>query len=77
MRFCALILLFLSLTASAVERVSVCFNYGCLAQSVVEFSDERLAEVSSLLESISPEQHLLAGHNTTRRVMPAAAAQAA
>ena len=51
MRFCALILLFLSLTASAVERVSVCFNYGCLAQSVVEFSDERLAEVSSLLHA--------------------------
>ena len=51
MRFCALILLFLSLTASSVERVSVCFNYGCLAQSVVEFSDERLAEVSSLLHA--------------------------
>ena len=51
MRFCALILLFMSLTASAVERVSVCFNYGCLAQSVVEFSDERLAEVNRLLHA--------------------------
>ena len=54
MRFCALILLFLSLTASAVERVSVCFNYGCLAQSVVEFSDERLAAGMRALVAIVP-----------------------
>ena len=54
----------------------------CLAETVEwrrdwAMRDAVAAEVSSLLESISPEQHLLAGHNTTRRVMPAAAAQAA
>ena len=54
----------------------------CLAETVEwrrdwAMRDAVAAEVSSLLESISPEQHLLAGHNTTRRVMPATAAQAA
>ena len=35
--------------------------------------DGMSAEVAALLESITPEQHLLAGHNTARRVMAQAA----
>ena len=49
MRLLALVLMCWALPAGAVERVSVCYNYGCLAQSVVEISDERLAEVGRLL----------------------------
>ncbi len=36
-------------SVAAVERVSVCFNYGCLAQAEVEFSDEQLDEVGQWL----------------------------
>lgn len=36
--------------------------------------DREAANVAELLASISPEQHLLAGHNNVRRVMPATAA---
>ena len=36
-------------SAMAVERVSVCFNYGCLAQAEVEFSDEQLDELGRSL----------------------------
>ena len=35
--------------------------------------DGMSAEVAALLQSITPEQHLLAGHNTARRVMAQAA----
>lgn len=35
--------------AGAVERVSVCFNYGCLAQAEVAFSDRQLGELGQLL----------------------------
>ena len=49
MRLLALVLMCWALPAGAVERVSVCYNYGCLAQSVVEISDERLVEVGRLL----------------------------
>ena len=49
MRLLSLLLMCCALSAGAVERVKVCYNYGCLAQSVVEISDERLAEVERLL----------------------------
>lgn len=35
--------------AGAAEPVTVCFNYGCLNQVEVEFSDEQLDEVAELL----------------------------
>lgn len=38
-----------ALTVGAVERVSVCFNYGCLAQAEVAFSDGQLGELRQLL----------------------------
>ncbi len=50
MRLLPLFLMCCALSAGAVERVSVCFNYGCLAQSEVEISDERLAEIGRLLK---------------------------
>lgn len=51
MRFLALLLLLHSLSASAVERVSVCFNYGCLSQSEVVFADTQLDEIARLLRA--------------------------
>ena len=50
MKLLPLFLMCCALSAGAVERVSVCFNYGCLAQSEVEISDERLAEIGRLLK---------------------------
>lgn len=38
-------------SAMAVERVSVCFNYGCVAQAEVEFSDEQLEEIAYSLSA--------------------------
>jgi hypothetical protein len=37
--------------ASAGETISVCYNYGCLAQSKVYFVDAQLAQVQALLGS--------------------------
>lgn len=51
MRFLALLLLLHSFSASAVERVSVCFNYGCLSQSEVVFADTQLDEIARLLRA--------------------------
>ena len=42
-------LLCAALTAGAEERVSVCFNYGCLTQAEVVFSDEQLRVVGGIL----------------------------
>ena len=42
-------LLYCALAAGSVERVSVCFNYGCLSQAEVEFSDGQLGELKELL----------------------------
>lgn len=44
------ILLFGSLAAGSAERVSVCFNYGCLAQAEVEYGDSQLGELRQLFE---------------------------
>ncbi len=51
MRRLALILLFVSFAATAEERISVCFNYGCYAQAEVVYSDAQLAEVGELLRA--------------------------
>ena len=40
-----------ALSAAAVDRVSVCFNYGCLAQAEVEFSDEQLDAIGHSLKA--------------------------
>jgi len=51
MRFLALLLLLHSLSASAVERVSICFNYGCLSKAEVVFADTQLDEIARLLRA--------------------------
>lgn len=57
MRFLALLLLLHSFSVSAVERVSVCFNYGCLSQAEVVFADTQLDEIAHLLSAAtSPAQ---------------------
>ena len=43
-------------SVAAVERVPVCFNYGCLAQAEVEFSDEQLDEVGQWLAAARDAQ---------------------
>ena len=49
MRWFGGVLLLCALSAGAEESISVCFNYGCLAQAEVVFSDEQLRELSLLL----------------------------
>jgi hypothetical protein len=49
MRWFGGFLLLCALSAGAEERISVCFNYGCLTQAEVVFSDEQLRELSRLL----------------------------
>lgn len=46
---CLLPVMLLALPAAADERLSVCFNYGCLTQADVVFSDAQLADVARLL----------------------------
>lgn len=49
--------------ARADERVSICYNYGCLAQAEVVFSEARLAEVAERLsraDSAVAERAILA-----------------
>ena len=35
----------------AAEKISVCFNYGCLAQAEVLYSDAQLGKLALLLDS--------------------------
>jgi hypothetical protein len=49
MRWFGGFLLLCALSAGAEERISVCYNYGCLAQAEVVFSDEQLRELGLLL----------------------------
>jgi len=49
MRWLGGVLLLCALSAGAAERISVCFNYGCLAQAEVVFSDDQLRELGLLL----------------------------
>jgi len=38
-----------ALVGGAAEQITICFNYGCLNQAEVEFSDGQLDEVAELL----------------------------
>lgn len=49
MRWIGGFLLICVLTAGAEERISVCFNYGCLMQAEVVIKDEHLRELALLL----------------------------
>ena len=49
MRWFGSVLLLCALSAGAEERISVCFNYGCLTQAEVVFNDEQLRELALLL----------------------------
>ncbi len=40
-------------SVAAVERVPVCFNYGCLAQAEVEYDDRQLREVGLLFRQVA------------------------
>ncbi len=57
MRWLGCFLLLCGLTAAADERVTVCFNYGCLAQAEVVFSDGQLRELGSLLGQAQDAPH--------------------
>ena len=55
--FLAGILAATAFSAAGIERVSVCFNYGCLAQAEVEYSDSQLRELGRLLgRARSPDE---------------------
>ena len=70
MRFLALLLLLHSLSAIAVERVSVCFNYGCLTQAEVVFADAQLDEIARLLRAAAnPEQERTAVAQAVGRLL--------
>ena len=47
------ILLYCPLAAGSVERVSVCFNYGCLAQTEVEYGDGPLSQLDQLFTRVA------------------------
>ncbi|MBK7355844.1 hypothetical protein [Propionivibrio sp.] len=49
MKFLAAVLLLCALNAGADERVTVCFNYGCLTQADVIYSDAQLRVLGMLL----------------------------
>ena len=49
LKWLAVSLLFWGLCAQADERVMVCFNYGCLAQAEVVYSDSQLSELQLIL----------------------------
>lgn len=42
-------LLLFALSAGAEERVTVCFNYGCISQAEAVYDDRQLAELGALL----------------------------
>jgi hypothetical protein len=48
---CLLPLMLIALPVTADERLSVCFNYGCLTQADAVFSEAQLADVARLLAS--------------------------
>ena len=49
MRWLAAVLALCALTASASERVTIWFNYGCQSQAEVVYSDAQLRELRTLL----------------------------
>ena len=63
MKLLVLFLMFVTLSASAGERIPVCFNYGCRSSAIVIFNAHQLAEVRDLLddaENAAHERELLA-----------------
>lgn len=64
-------------SAAAVERVPVCFNYGCLAQAEVEFSDDQLDELGySLVVARDAEEERAAISQAVGRLLGWAGQQA-
>ncbi|MEI7612441.1 MAG: hypothetical protein WCK63_06000 [Betaproteobacteria bacterium] len=57
MRFLGFLLLLCSLSVVAGEKVSICFNYGCVSSVTVVFSKVQLKEVRELLDDASDAQH--------------------
>ena len=51
MRACLLALLVWTPGAFAAEQVSICFNYGCIAEARVSYSDAQLSSVRAMLAS--------------------------
>lgn len=63
MRWLFALSLFCAAVVHADEQVSVCYNYGCATQAVVNFSAQQLQQVDQLLasaEDAGHEQQLLA-----------------
>lgn len=51
-RWLAGVLLLCALGVHAEQRVTVCFNYGCLAQAEVVYADRQLRELGELFASV-------------------------
>lgn len=51
MRAGLVVLALLSLPAAAIEQVSICHNYGCLAEVRVSYSEQQLRAVRTMLAS--------------------------
>jgi hypothetical protein len=51
MKWLSGLLLLCSFTAVADEKISICYNYGCIAQAEIVYSDQQLRELSLLLAS--------------------------
>ncbi len=63
MRWLFALSLFCAAVAHADEQISVCYNYGCATQAIVDFSAQQLQQVDQLLasaEDAGHEQQLLA-----------------
>lgn len=57
MRWLLLLLLLGSAAALAGEPVTVCYNYGCLSEAEVLYSDAQLRQVNELLQGASSDAH--------------------
>ena len=51
-RWLAIVLLLCAAGAHAEQRVTVCFNYGCLTQSEVVYADGQLRELDELFAPV-------------------------
>ena len=49
MKWLAGFLMLFALAASAEERLTICYNYGCQSQAEVVYSDGQLRELRALL----------------------------
>ena len=75
MKLLVCLLLLCSLTAWAEERVSVCFNYGCISQADVVYGDEQLRVLGLMLEADNAEQEREAVSLAVGRLLGWAGAQ--